>query len=400
MRLAVTTLAVSVLAVPWLAGQTVDTNNAAQAQEEKEVQLLGQFFRNCFDRWCHNSSGLLRLQEVDAVIANPQARGNEAAAAVLLHRRLSAPARGGTNGISAEELQALASDPESRRRFFQLRNHIWYVNRTAGRTLFMPKDPNFLSFHQGRMEDCYFLAVVGDMVCRDAPRMRSLITEHDGAYVVSFPGGRSVSVPFLSDAELVMGASVGADHGVWLSVLEKAFGLLRKANREERQREDTPAGAAGSASARPAIIADIMGRGGASAPVIALFTGHRVSTVRLDHWIEEDGVEATNRLHQLLVELTGAKRLITTSVGRRDAAGATPGGIIRNHVFGVLRYKPAEQSVMVFNPWGNSFTPKGQAGLVNGYPTRFGLFEVPLGDFIRIFTHLDYETEEPLVGRF
>jgi hypothetical protein len=65
-----------------------------------------------------------------------------------------------------------------------------------------------------------------------------------------------------------------------------------------------------------------------------------------------------------------------------------------------LQYKPAQRLVRVFNPWGNSFNPKGAPGLVNGYATRYGLFEVPLQDFICIFTHLDYETDEPLAARF
>jgi hypothetical protein len=384
--------------------QTLETNSpSVKTAQENEARALGQFLQTCVAQW-HHGPGLLSLDEVNPVIANPQARGNEAAAAVMLQRVLNARQRAGTNGISAEETLALAAEPEFRRRFFQLRNHIWYVNRTIKRSLFLDKDPNFLSFHQGRMEDCYFLAVVGDVVCRDPRRLRSLIAERDGGYSVSFPGARTVSVPFLTDAELVMGASVGADHGVWLSVLEKAFGLLRAEHWEARQRELAAASVGGiGASANPhsATIADIMGHGGSPVLVIALFTGHGVNTVRMDRWFEEqEGPAATNAIHELLAELTSAKRLITVSGAGRRASVPLPAGIIRNHVFGVVGYRPVERLVVLFNPWGNFFNPKGQPGIENGYLTRHGVFDVPLQDFVRIFSNLDYETEESLDRRF
>ena len=44
--------------------------------------------------------------------------------------------------------------------------------------------------------------------------------------------------------------------------------------------------------------------------------------------------------------------------------------------------------VVVFNPWGNHVKPAGQPGLVNGYATARGIFEVPLGEFIQIFGDL------------
>jgi len=51
---------------------------------------------------------------------------------------------------------------------------------------------------------------------------------------------------------------------------------------------------------------------------------------------------------------------------------------------------------MLFNPWGNYFNPNGTPGLVNGYITRNGVFELPLQDLIQIFSHLDYETQAAL----
>jgi hypothetical protein len=203
-----------------------------------------------------------------------------------------------------------------------------------------------------------------------------------------------VLVPFLTDAEMLMGASVGSDHGIWLSVLEKAYGLVRKERWESRQWENPGAGSGGSAGARPATIADVMGHGGSTAPVIALFTGHHVTTERLDQWRQEDSRNATGKLHQLLVELARGKPLMTISGAGHKPSAPLPKGITRNHVFALLGYRAAERKAILFNPWGDYLNPDGPPGLVNGYVTRNGVFELPLQDLIQIFSHLDYETQE------
>jgi hypothetical protein len=52
--------------------------------------------------------------------------------------------------------------------------------------------------------------------------------------------------------------------------------------------------------------------------------------------------------------------------------------------------------VMVFNPWGNHIKPSGPPGLANGYPTDHGVFEVPLAEFVQLFSGFTYETETPV----
>ena len=63
--------------------------------------------------------------------------------------------------------------------------------------------------------------------------------------------------------------------------------------------------------------------------------------------------------------------------------------------YGVLSYDPALRQVTVFHPWGNHMKPAGPAGLVNGYPTQHGVFEVPLAEFVQIFAGFTYETDQP-----
>jgi len=37
-------------------------------------------------------------------------------------------------------------------------------------------------------------------------------------------------------------------------------------------------------------------------------------------------------------------------------------------------------------------------GLVNGYATEHGFFKVPIGEFVQIFSDIEYETTQPFKG--
>jgi hypothetical protein len=78
-----------------------------------------------------------------------------------------------------------------------------------------------------------------------------------------------------------------------------------------------------------------------------------------------------------------------------DKSRSRPKGIASGHIYGVLGYNPATRLVTVFNPWGNHFNPARPAGLVNGYPTQHGLFEIPLDEFVQVFAGFTYETDKP-----
>lgn len=48
---------------------------------------------------------------------------------------------------------------------------------------------------------------------------------------------------------------------------------------------------------------------------------------------------------------------------------------------------------------GNTFKPKGEPGLANGYPTKGGQFAMPLAELMALFKSLSHETDEPLAKR-
>jgi hypothetical protein len=61
----------------------------------------------------------------------------------------------------------------------------------------------------------------------------------------------------------------------------------------------------------------------------------------------------------------------------------------------VLAYDEQKDTLTLWNPHGNTFPGRGkeikEPGIANGYPTRAGVFEVPVGEFVRIFSGVTVE---------
>jgi hypothetical protein len=95
---------------------------------------------------------------------------------------------------------------------------------------------------------------------------------------------------------------------------------------------------------------------------------------------------------------------ITDGIARKAAMGAgTPrepkGRIPPNHAFAIFGFDAARDTVLLWNPWGNNFTPKGPDGREHGYTHKAGISEMPLADFTELFRGLWIETDEPLEPR-
>jgi hypothetical protein len=94
-------------------------------------------------------------------------------------------------------------------------------------------------------------------------------------------------------------------------------------------------------------------------------------------------------LRRKLADATGQKRLVTCSTERPATPGLTP-----RHVYALLAYDPINDTIDLWNPHGNDFTPKGLPGLTNGYPTRNGLFTMPVPEFVQLFSGMAFEDPE------
>lgn len=364
---------------------TAQTNKpAAKAPTLKKVEAdLRAVLENNFPRWDRNGDGTLVLTEMNALIENPEVRGDEAAAIVAVRQHFAPKGEAsGFTGAAREQLLAVAEDAGTARKFAQLRTRTQTINRE----LFLPDDPNLETFHQGGTGDCYLLSVVGTLLNRDAARVRVMIHPLPGnAFRVHFPNGRVENVLPLTDAELLMGARMGANHGLWLSVLEKAYASVREENREKKT---------GKVLAYDeATEKDLLG-GGNTRTTIELLTGHKAIGAPSGKWMKENPAQAEKRLHELLLKLTKEQKLMAAGTSKDDKP--LPKHIAHSHAFGIFSYDGRTRTLRMFNPWGNDVKPDDPPGLVNGYATHNGIFEVPLRDFLQIFTGVNYETDKPV----
>jgi hypothetical protein len=351
-------------------------------QEQKDAGFRALFGR-VFSEWDRNHDGKLDLKEINAAIENPQVHGDESAVAVVFRRHLQTDDEEKTNGLTLAEAWSLADDPGIQKSISGKAGHIETINHS----LFAPGDPNLATFHQGGIGDCYLLAVIGAFVYQHPQTVRTMIQpQADGTFQVHFGNGKMVTVEPVTDAELIMGASEGRSHGIWLSVLEKAYARIDLEAKERKNGEDI--------EADDTVTTDFIGHGGYYSPAMVLLTGHKAAGAPLGRWVKQDPQGGLGKAQVLLAKLSGEHKLMAVATGG-DKTRPLPKGIGRGHIYGVLGYDAVRDMVIVFNPWGNQVKPAGPPGLVNGYPTQHGIFEVPLGEFIQIFNGFTYETEKP-----
>jgi len=352
-----------------------------RGDQSQKNEGFRELFANLFSQWDSNHDGILDLKELNAAIENPAVRASDAAVAVYLHRQLQVD-KEGQNGLSLADVLAFSSNPQIQKDISGKAWHIVAINHSV----FAPGDPSLATFHQGGIGDCYLLAVTGAFAFHHPELVRSMIQETNGGFQVTFGNGRTVTVGPLTDAELIMGASEGRTHGVWLSVLEKACAQIDLESKERKTGTNI--------DADDAVMTDYIGHGGYYSPIMTLFSGHRATGAPLSKWVKQDPKGGLEHAHELLAKLSIQHKLMVVATGGNKGK-QLPKGITHGHALAVLGYDPVNRLVVVFNPWGNHFKPKGEAGLINGYPTDHGIFQVPLDEFIQIFTAFTYETDRP-----
>lgn len=333
-----------------------------------------------FARWDRNHDGKLDYREINALIQNPQVRGNEAAAVVALRFKLPKTADG-TNGpsLTRAQVMALTADYGTWQHYFRLTKEIPAINRT----LFMSGDPSVKTLHQGPVGDCYFIGVLGAVVSRDPEAIRKMIKPFtDGSYEVQFPNRKPYHISALTDSELVMCAPEGNDHGIWTAVIEKAFAQIRREIKENKsgvEIEDDDASTS-----------DLLTGGGLMGTSVKTFTGHDSKALRVGAMAKKNPANAANQANAILSELGQfPHRIMAVGMVKKPLAP----GLVGGHCYGVLQYDATRRVVRLFNPWGNEFTPKGPPGMANGYLTRFGTFEMPLQDFVQVCGRLAHDID-------
>jgi hypothetical protein len=366
------------------------------------AQTFAEVVRQNFQKWDANNDGKLAPDEIDRLSADAAWKGDDAAAIATI-KLVMRSKKDSINSLSLDDVEdvskrPLTDDPDAApaveeaaaRKPQTLQSHFAYASKaikSAKRQLFLDPTPDLDKVHQGRIGDCFFVSVVGAMVERDAESVKRMIRPVEGAsggasdgngYTVSFGNGQSVTVPPLTDAEYALTSSAG-DEGAWLPVLEKAYGTVRAQRMPE--------------SRRPRSATDTIARGGNSATSIQYLTGHKAETTYLItsvHLIAQARPEALKALvRKKLLAASEAHRLMAAGTG--DTPGVP--GITPHHAYAVLGFDAKTDTLHLWNPHGNAFKPKGEAGKAAGYPTKSGRFDISLNDFVTTFRDVSIETD-------
>lgn len=360
-----------------------------------------------FAAWDADKNGELTAGEIDVLSVDPKIKGDSAAAVAslklivrsntyllpkLTKEYLMTPAerrpRSGEDGdgdVSDRALEggrAEGGNPRAKKTNPDFQTRYSMSQRTITQTprrLFIDETPDIDRCRQGPLGDCFFVSMAGALAVRDSKALKdSIKAVAEGGYEVTFGTGKTVLVSELTDAEIAMTSRTG-NEGLWLPVLEKAFGMLRNDSKPEEHRTEQAT--------------DAIALGGSIGTAIRALTGHEPSTVVLRSRAEKYVGEKLEALHtsvaEKLVKAFEDKRL----VGASTAEDKLPPGINARHAYAVLGYDSASRMVRLWNPHGNSFRPRGSPGLETGYATRGGKFEMPLADAVRVFRSFSIESD-------
>jgi hypothetical protein len=347
-----------------------------------------------FAEWDLNGDGRLESTEIDRLMNRTEIQGEEAAAIATIKRRERATLNFERSRYAASREQLVKgvgtpepidpAEPSLGLRIIPdeavFRHHLRALG-TLNRNLFAGDGPNFRAMRQGPIGDCYFFSMTGYLAAREPKRIKQMISlEPDGSYLVRFFDGERVRVPAPTDAEILLNnSSSSLADGIWLPVLEKALG--------EKMRRKIPA----SVSRRSDEATDAMAAGGTTGLIIQLYSGHRDTEIRLRE----------SRYRRARLDLL--RRVLPQILARGMLAGAEMGAsppegwpkvpdLGYRHAYAILGFDPASDRIMLWNPWGQNFTPNGPDGPERGYATDHGIFQMPLPAFYALFSSVHLET--------
>ena len=337
-----------------------------------------------FEKWDLNHNGILEPEELDRLVTKRSIHGDAAAALGTLK---SIQRRGKFNlpKLDIEYFNTYArlagekklkGQPPFEGQFNAARKRI----AASDRVVFPPGQPSLTAIHQGSLGDCFFIAGLGSMLARDPASIKQLITlQKNGDYAVHFPGTKTIVVAPLTDAELAL-TSTTEGHGLWLNLLEKAYGQLRNESLQDDK--------------KTLCATDAICKGGSPRVVLQDLTAHQAKRMDLHPTLKVPvpAEKIAEELHQLLVNTIRARRLLCADTLSEQKGKNLPS----HHAYAVLNYDGKTRTIYLFNPHGNTFEPKGEPGLKNGYSTKQGRFAMPLTEFIECYSNLFYETGEQL----
>lgn len=434
-----------------LSAQTTPTpaTSPALSRASLKAEFLAQLDAN-FAKWDRDKNGELSKGEIDRATIDPAVTGKAAAALVALKRSLSSKTytvKPLTRDNIAEYLQNARANDRTQPDFIGLYAAASVKAARINRDLFASGTPKLEMLHQGRMGDCFALAPLGAMISRNPQEVVNLFhPQPDGTIQVTFGNGKPLVITPLTDSEILLSASARQD-GVWVNVYEKAVGehsLAAKAATRSSRKPVTPETTTAKSDKSDkaersdkeeevATALEAIAHGGSAGRVITVITGHRIQRFSCTPWhiapktdtpatttttpsnttttdkpageavakapvkpktpeSEESKAEKLTKLRALLTESlhTTQKRLVCAGTPKTVSVP----GISPTHAYAILDYDPDQDTLLIWNPHGNTFQPKGTPGLDNGYPTTAGKFTIPLKEAITFMAGFSFETTE------
>ena len=350
-----------------LAPAATKTQEAPRAALPPAALKFFAAVRTNFSKWDLNHDGRLTREEIEIDMQNARITG-EAAAALAALKIGATPVDklAETRSFTAADIDEMERTLQEGRKLDA--NFIGYffvglkkIEETP-RELFAQGVPHLTAMRQYFTSDCYFLSAVGAVAETNPTALVRLITSNgDGTYVVRFPGQPVVRVTTPSDAEIA--AYTAAKDGVWLSVLQKAYAVVRIRTEPKEARTQEPL--------------DSVGFRLGSTSVMELFTGHSSRAIRLG------GESDKGATAPMVVQVRAALR---TALRDRRAVTAS----MNHHAYAVTAYDPAADLVTIHNPYntgGFETLPEGD----KARRTDDGFFTISTAQLARAFYYVRIE---------
>jgi hypothetical protein len=331
-----------------------------------EAQQFFAAVRANFEVFDRNHDGKLTREEIEIDMQDPRLTGGAAAAlAALKVGATRSNYLNETKTYTLADIDAMEGTLRAGQKLVP--NLVGYfaagLKKQAGvpRQLFAQGSPHLIAISQSWTTDCYFLSTVGALAQARPDSLVRLITPNsDGTYTVAFPGKRPVRLHAPTDGELA--AYSDATDGIWLSLLEKAYGIVRIGDEPKQPFTEEPLDSVGFRTGNPS--------------VVAILTGHAYREIDLPHKTNRPADE------RLFEDFRGELRSAF-----HDYRAVMLGN--SHHVYAITGYDPVTDIVTIHNPQNRSSTET----LVDGSKIQStgGFFTVPAVEVVNNFNYVYFE---------